>query len=306
MAMEEIDASYGLLLVGWAPRTSTEEYFGEANKILLRRQFAWLGRRSFAMQFCQNELENSVLVSGSFPDLKLHRSEISDSLCIWLKEKSGLFTQDSERNGVVARLLSLSALFPTWSKVSKSPQDCVTLSPGWLVRGRRVGTVPPEYEWCYDSFLMKSKSSFYGAAANVASAPVFGIAFLLHFPANWWRQFRAYVGRLPKHSSKLSSVEWLAVFFIASLATLVQSHVIVKLSFLGLFLYFFAYQVMQRRLAIRLQPKLFWFYSWYIAVAIIWAIVGLLYPGNYNQGVLEAVQLYVVWSLAFYQFPGRC
>jgi len=41
--MIAIDVSYGWLQAGWALRTSVEEYLGEANKILLPKQFIWRG-----------------------------------------------------------------------------------------------------------------------------------------------------------------------------------------------------------------------------------------------------------------------
>jgi hypothetical protein len=42
-----------------------------------------------------------------------------------------------------------------------------------------------------------------------------------------------------------------------------------------------------------------WFYVWISLAGVVWAIVGLLHPANYLQGVFDALKLYVVWSAAF-------
>ncbi len=95
-------------------------------------------------------------------------------------------------------------------------------------------------------------------------------------------------------------ITWPAVMLIASLATLVQSYVAIKLSFLALFLLAFMVNVALRRTGIVVYGRLVWFYVWIGMAGLVWALVGVLHPGNYVQGNLEALRLYVVWSAAFF------
>jgi hypothetical protein len=90
-----------------------------------------------------------------------------------------------------------------------------------------------------------------------------------------------------------------AVMLIASMATLVQSYVAVKLFFLALFLLASMVNVALRRIRIVVCRRLVLFYLWIGLAGLMWAFVGLLHPGNYVQGDLEALRLYVVWSAAF-------
>jgi hypothetical protein len=90
-----------------------------------------------------------------------------------------------------------------------------------------------------------------------------------------------------------------AVMFIASMATLVQSYVAIKLFFLALFLLVCMVHVYLRRTRIVVYRRLVWFYLWIGVAGLVWAFVGLLHPANYLQGVFDALRLYVVWSAAF-------
>jgi hypothetical protein len=87
--------------------------------------------------------------------------------------------------------------------------------------------------------------------------------------------------------------------FVASMATFAQSFVIVKLFLLALFLLTAIVSVALRNTRFVVHPRLVLFYLWIGVAGIVWAIVGLLHPGNYVQGVLDALRLYVIWSAAF-------
>jgi hypothetical protein len=87
--------------------------------------------------------------------------------------------------------------------------------------------------------------------------------------------------------------------FVASIATLVQSYVLVKLFFLALFLVTAIVSVALRKVRLVVHLRLVLFYLWIGVAGIVWAIVGLLHPGNYVQGVFDALRLYVTWSAAF-------
>ena len=92
---------------------------------------------------------------------------------------------------------------------------------------------------------------------------------------------------------------WAAVMMIASMATLVQSYVAIKLFFLALFLLAFLVDVYLKRTRIVVYRRLAWFYLWIGVAGVTWALVGLFHPPNHFQGILEALRLYVVWSAAF-------
>jgi len=87
--------------------------------------------------------------------------------------------------------------------------------------------------------------------------------------------------------------------FVASIATLVQSYVFVKLFFLALFLLTAIVAVAHRKTRFVVHPRLVLFYLWIGVAGIVWTIVGLLHPGNYAQGNFDALKLYVTWSAAF-------
>jgi len=82
------------------------------------------------------------------------------------------------------------------------------------------------------------------------------------------------------------------------MATLVQSHVVVKLGFLAAFLFLCGLALVAGR-AVRLQPRLIIFYAALSSLGLAWGIVGLMHGGNHVRGVLDAVRLYAMWSAAF-------
>jgi len=92
---------------------------------------------------------------------------------------------------------------------------------------------------------------------------------------------------------------WTAVMMIASMATLVQSYLAVKLFFLTLFLLTSMVSVAFGRTKIVVHPRLIFFYLWIGEAGVVWAFVGVLHHGNYDQGVWDALRLYVLWSAAF-------
>jgi len=92
---------------------------------------------------------------------------------------------------------------------------------------------------------------------------------------------------------------WTAVMMIASMATLVQSYVAVKLFFLALFLATSMVNIVFGRTRFVVRRRLAFFYLCIGEAGVVWAFVGLLHHGNYDQGVLEALRLYVLWSAAF-------
>src|SRR2546423_15643561 len=97
--------------------------------------------------------------------------------------------------------------------------------------------------------------------------------------------------------SSRSMVSVAAVIFVASTATFVQSYVAVKLFFLAVFLVAAVGGVaLERRVVV--YPRLVVFYLALSVMGIIWAIVGLLHPGNYVVGAFDALRLYCVWSVA--------
>jgi hypothetical protein len=89
-----------------------------------------------------------------------------------------------------------------------------------------------------------------------------------------------------------------SVLFIASMATLVQSYVAIKIAFLALFLFAAVVNGTLQR-TIRVYPRLVFFYLMVAIIGIVWAFVGLLNPGTYFIGVTDALRLYVIWSAAF-------
>lgn len=88
------------------------------------------------------------------------------------------------------------------------------------------------------------------------------------------------------------------VALIASMATLVQSHVALKLGFLSLFLALSGVSMLAGR-PVRFQPRLLIFYAALSALGLLWGVVGLVHGGNHVRGVLDAVRLYAMWSAAF-------
>lgn len=88
-----------------------------------------------------------------------------------------------------------------------------------------------------------------------------------------------------------------AVLLVASMAMFVQAFVAVKLFFLCLFLLSAVVGVALRR-KVPVYPPLVVFYLSLSAAGIVWAIVGLLNQGTFELGILDALRLYVIWSVA--------
>lgn len=111
-------------------------------------------------------------------------------------------------------------------------------------------------------------------------------------------QFAIAVFKLTSPLDSASLTQPAGVAFIAALATLVQSHIAVKVGLLLLFLAFWGISILAGR-AVRVQPWLLVFYAVLASLGLLWGVVGLMHSGNYVRGVLDAVRLYAVWSGAF-------
>jgi hypothetical protein len=94
-------------------------------------------------------------------------------------------------------------------------------------------------------------------------------------------------------------VAWSAISLIASLATLVQAYLAIKLAFLGLFLLVIVLRVALGKTTIVVYRPLVWFYLWISLVGAVWSLVGTLHPQNHFQGYLEAFRIYTVWNVGF-------
>ncbi|HMC56894.1 MAG TPA: hypothetical protein VKH19_17070 [Gemmatimonadaceae bacterium] len=99
-------------------------------------------------------------------------------------------------------------------------------------------------------------------------------------------------------SGNRTAAAYATVLFIASMATLVQAYVTIKLTLLLLFLACAAVLVAKQRRSI-VFPRLIAFYLAVAVAGIVWSIVGLLNPGTFVAGVYDALRLYGIWSLAF-------
>lgn len=88
------------------------------------------------------------------------------------------------------------------------------------------------------------------------------------------------------------------VLLIASLATLVQSYIAIKLAFLTLF-FFAAVIDGSFRETIGVYPRLICFYLMVGIIGIVWAFVGLFNQETYFVGVTDALRLYIAWSAVF-------
>jgi hypothetical protein len=86
--------------------------------------------------------------------------------------------------------------------------------------------------------------------------------------------------------------------FITSMATFVQSFLVLKLSFLALFLVASMLEVGRQR-RVRVYPRLVSFYLSIGVAGIAWSLVGLVNVVNNVVGVTDALRLYVIWSIAF-------
>lgn len=89
-----------------------------------------------------------------------------------------------------------------------------------------------------------------------------------------------------------------AVGLVVSMATLVQSYVLVKLAFLAAFLLAAAWSVLRGK-SVAVHPRLVLFYAALGVLGIVWALIGLQHGANHVTGATDAVRLYVVWSAAF-------
>jgi hypothetical protein len=83
------------------------------------------------------------------------------------------------------------------------------------------------------------------------------------------------------------------------MATLVRTYMVIKLFFLVVFLLAFLVNAYLRRARIEVYPRLISFYCWIGLAGLVWAFVGLLHYRNYIDGALDALRLYVMWSVAF-------
>jgi hypothetical protein len=94
-------------------------------------------------------------------------------------------------------------------------------------------------------------------------------------------------------------ITWPAILSIVSMATLVRTYMVIKLFFLVVFLLAFLVNAYLRRARIEVYPRLISFYCWIGLAGLVWAFVGLLHYRNYIDGALDALRLYVMWSVAF-------
>ena len=88
-----------------------------------------------------------------------------------------------------------------------------------------------------------------------------------------------------------------AVLLVASMATFALSFVVLKLLFVVLFL-LAAIANGGLRMSFVVYPRLVAFYLSMSVAGIAWALVGLLNSGNEVLGVVDALRLYVIWSVA--------
>ena len=89
-----------------------------------------------------------------------------------------------------------------------------------------------------------------------------------------------------------------SVMFIAIMTTLVQSFVVIKVAFVGLFV-FFALVDGALRHDLRVYPRLIYFYLVIGIAGLVWSLIGLLNPESFLLGVTDSLRLYAVWSAAF-------
>jgi hypothetical protein len=97
---------------------------------------------------------------------------------------------------------------------------------------------------------------------------------------------------------KVSLASIPTVLLIASIPTLVQSYIPIKLALLTLF---FCTAVIDGafRETILAYPRLICFYLMVGIIGIVWAFVGLLDQETFSEGVSDALRLYIVWSATF-------
>ena len=102
----------------------------------------------------------------------------------------------------------------------------------------------------------------------------------------------------PSPGSHRSLAALPAVMFMVSMASLVQSFIVLKLFLLTLFLLTSIVDLVRGK-AVLVYPRLVWFYLTLAVAGTIWAMVGLLHSGNFRVGVVDAFRVYTVWSVAF-------
>jgi hypothetical protein len=91
---------------------------------------------------------------------------------------------------------------------------------------------------------------------------------------------------------------WAFVALVVAVGTFVQAFTALKLAPLALFV---GCAIADAAWAQRptYRPALLLFYLALAALGMVWALIGLLEPGNYREGATDAIRLYVLWSLAF-------
>lgn len=88
------------------------------------------------------------------------------------------------------------------------------------------------------------------------------------------------------------------VLLIASMAVLLQAYQPVKAALLLAFFALASVRVLAGARVV-LHPALVIYYVALAFAGIVWAMVGFLREGNAEQGALEAMRLYTIWSFAF-------
>jgi hypothetical protein len=87
------------------------------------------------------------------------------------------------------------------------------------------------------------------------------------------------------------------ILFITSVTTFVQSFLWVKVTFLVLFMLFALLRVGAKTFST--DRRLVIFYLCVALAGIVWSLIGMMKPDNYESGILDAFRLYSLWSLAF-------
>lgn len=94
-----------------------------------------------------------------------------------------------------------------------------------------------------------------------------------------------------------TSFSLIVITLVATMATFVQAFVYLKLVLLAAFLLVAVLHAW--RWGLVLHARLVWFYLAMCVAGAAWAVVGLLNPGNYVEGVMDGLRLYVAWSAVF-------
>lgn len=91
-----------------------------------------------------------------------------------------------------------------------------------------------------------------------------------------------------------------AVLMLTAMLVLMRCFVIVKLAFVGLFLLISLFQYLRGKVHVPVRGPLLNFYTSIALIGLVWSLVGLLYPHNFLDGILNSMRLYVLWSCAFF------